>query len=237
MAILAQVPGLKVEIVDRRYRPVNEYEDEGDGQSPEGQSPEGQEEQRTYEVTRYIESKSGAKFGIRRTFDETFSAEHGIRMDIRIDGCIARVMLDAPANLHEHDGQRVVSFQHEYKDSKRLRRDFQFAALEAGEMSDDEGLSNLPHNIQAVGTISVIFYKIKNVRCCPRTSPMMDSPLHKKIERMTEKSMKGDTRSHTFTLGEPREAKPKKSMWLYDFVDEEQYPFAKYHFKYRSLGE
>lgn len=31
--------------------------------------------------------------------------------------------------------------------------------------------------------------------------------------------------------------RPRNRTWLYDYVNEERLPFAKYHFKYRSLGE
>lgn len=128
MAVLAQVPGLEVEVVDCYHRPFKEYEDNEDEQSPEAEG-----EQRTYEMTRYIESSSGAKFGIRRAFPGSFGADHGIRMDIRIDGRRAKWLIYSPAYLNEDNGSQVYSFRHEYRDSKRLRRNFQFAALETGE--------------------------------------------------------------------------------------------------------
>jgi hypothetical protein len=91
------------------------------------------EKNRTHEVTRYIESKSGAKYGIRSSFSEIYNAEHSIRMDVCIDVRLARSMIDPPANLRKHDGEQVHPFKHEYKNSKRYRRDFQFTALEIGE--------------------------------------------------------------------------------------------------------
>lgn len=129
MAVLFQVPGLEVDIVDDQKRPLYEYEDEEDAQTPS----EAEEEQRTYEMTRYIESKSGAKFGIRHSYSETFGAEYGIRLEICVDGCIARKLIVPPTDLYTDDGQHVCSFKYEHRDSKRLRRDFQFADLEVGE--------------------------------------------------------------------------------------------------------
>ncbi|KAJ4337002.1 hypothetical protein N0V87_005021 [Didymella glomerata] len=195
MAVLFQVPGLEVDIVDDQKRSLYEYEDEEDAQTPS----EAEEEQRTYEMTRYIESKSGAKFGIRHSYSETFGAEYGIRLEICVDGCIARKLIVPPTDLYTDDGQHVCSFKYEHRNSKRLRRDFQFADLEVGELSDDNSPSSLHGNITAIGTISVTFYRVKNVRSQPVTSIKKNSSRYTRIERLNEKSMKGDTRSHTFT--------------------------------------
>jgi len=125
---LPQVPDLEVDIVDDQNWPLHEYEDEIDQQTPS----EADEDQRTYEMTRYIESKSGAKFGVCYTFGETFSDEYGIRIVTTVDSGIARKLILAPANLHADGGQDVISCKFEQKDSKRFRRDFQFADLEVG---------------------------------------------------------------------------------------------------------
>lgn len=69
----------------------------------------------------------------------------------------------------------------------------------AGELSEEDLPSRFLGNLQAIGVISVMLYDIYNVRQVPAISPIRDSSRHKRIERMTEKSMKGDTRSHSFT--------------------------------------
>ncbi|KAF3038889.1 hypothetical protein E8E11_003651 [Didymella keratinophila] len=191
---MAQIPRLKVEIVDCHEQSLNEHMDDEVEQTLEAEG-----EQRTYETTRYIKSKTGAKFGIQRTFAETYDAKHGIRMEMRIDGRLARTMIDPPSDLRKHGGKHIYSFKHEYKNSKRSRRDFQFAAVHIGEMSDDDVSSIPARNMPAIGSISVFFYDVENVQAIPAMSPLRDSHDHKMIERLSEKSMKGDTRSHTVT--------------------------------------
>ncbi|KAF1928650.1 uncharacterized protein M421DRAFT_92360 [Didymella exigua CBS 183.55] len=128
MAVLAQIPGLNVAIVECHYQALNEYED-GDNEQSQG----AEEDQRTYELTRYIKSKTGAKFGIQIRFGEAFVTEYGIRMEVRIDGRGARTMILRPADLRTYGGQFVCSYKDEQRNSKRYHRDFQFADLEVGE--------------------------------------------------------------------------------------------------------
>ena len=65
-------------------------------------------------------------------------------------------------------------------------------------MSDADVPSTVAVRIPAVGTISVTLWNVINVQAVPITMPMEDSPRHKTIERLSEKSMKRDTRSYTF---------------------------------------
>lgn len=136
MVILARVPGLEVEIVDCDHQPLNEHESDENEQSQDAE-----EDLQTNETTRYIESKSGAKFGIRTTFSEAFGTEYGVRMEVRIDGLAARKIILGPADLHAHGGQYVCSYKHEYRNLKRYRRDFQFADLEVGEYTLSSALT------------------------------------------------------------------------------------------------
>lgn len=99
---------------------------------------------KTYRQTKrrgILNTKSGAKFGIRITFGEAFGTEYGVRMEVRIDGLAARKIILGPADLHAHGGQYVCSYKHEYRNLKRYRRDFQFADLEVGEYTLSSALT------------------------------------------------------------------------------------------------
>lgn len=80
MAILDQILGLKVEIVDLRYRPLTEYiDDKSDRVIGVEEDP------RQYEAATYGEVKSGSMLGVRVTFDDRFETEYNFHMEVKID--------------------------------------------------------------------------------------------------------------------------------------------------------
>lgn len=116
MAVLPQVPGLEAKIMGAQKRPLHKYEDGDDEQTPS----ESERHQRTYEMTRYIELKSGAKSCIRHAYSETFGVEHGIRIEISADGCKVRKLIIPPTDLYTDDGRHVCSYKHEYRNLKHF---------------------------------------------------------------------------------------------------------------------
>lgn len=126
MAVIDEVPGLKVEIVNPYLEPFREYG--GDGLQPAA----GEEDKlQTCEITRYIEARSGSKFGVRAIFDSAFISDYGVLVHLVIDGRSATTLAVKPGRVRVQEGHLLFDM-HEFEHNKVYRRDFQFTELEIG---------------------------------------------------------------------------------------------------------
>jgi hypothetical protein len=112
MAKFDDVPGLKAEVlVDGE--PLQEYDDD-DVESDM--------------ITKYIEALSDKDFVLRFTFDMDLTADHGVEVQVDIDGDRCRVAY-RPEKLHKPCHKSGRSF---LKNGQRFERNFRFTALNIG---------------------------------------------------------------------------------------------------------
>ena len=71
--------------------------------------------------------------------------------------------------------------------------------IRVGETAEGELPSDLRGSLKSVGTISVSLWEITGVKTDPRVRHGNNSSSHEKIQQVSEKSLKGEARSHQVT--------------------------------------
>jgi len=71
--------------------------------------------------------------------------------------------------------------------------------IRVGETAEGELPADLRGSLKSVGTISVSLWEITGVKIDPRVRHGNNSSSHEKIQQVSEKSLKGEARSHQVT--------------------------------------
>ena len=119
MAVIDEVPGLKVEIVVNRD-PVLEYKSND-------------EEAKSTRVTNYIEATSGAEFRLDYTFSN-FTAKHGVCAFIKLDGKSAEGRFWSKSDLEGClNGKSLpVNGARSFENGQYIERNFCFSEVHTG---------------------------------------------------------------------------------------------------------
>ncbi|KAH7085200.1 hypothetical protein BKA63DRAFT_574293 [Paraphoma chrysanthemicola] len=235
MAICDDHPGLRAEIIVDG-QPLQEYEDEEGAPGT---------------ITKYIEASTDKEFAMKTTFSPPFPTEYGVEVEIIVDAALPRALAYAPEDLHASGGHFKfgVNFR---ENGKWYHKKYRFTALNIGNFTFDNkytlayislveeaesmpSVANLKKDLQSKGSIKLNCRFITNFR--PSDSPYTGAPVKdlNAVGVIPEKVLKGDARSHQATFSKPRpKATPKRAPPMYDHVNGA--PFAKFHFKYRSLA-
>lgn len=121
MAVLTEVPGLKVEvIVDDE--PLKEYDDEQPAPPKT--------------VSKYVEAKSDARFRICYSFTPPFPNSRAILVRLFVDGIVMRTIYHHGACLGEKlFKNHHILFSQSFADGKWFEQDFRFSQLVIGKKS------------------------------------------------------------------------------------------------------
>ena len=116
MAVLPEVPGLKVEVcVDGS--PLQEYDDDEPAQANT--------------VTKYIEAVSDANFCIKYAADHSYLSTHGVEAEVHIDGRYMTAHLHNLTSFKQPKGfERTGKLG--FRDGKTFRSKFRFSSLALG---------------------------------------------------------------------------------------------------------
>ncbi|KAF2651343.1 hypothetical protein K491DRAFT_719903 [Lophiostoma macrostomum CBS 122681] len=221
MAILSDVPGLRVE-VHVAGSALKEYDDD---ETPPPKT-----------VTKYIEAVSGAEFVIKYFFDRPFPTTYGVEAQIYVDGKRVGVDLNQAANLlvaraKVWEGGRV------FVNGESFRSKFRFSDVKIDDDSADLEQLSEGHGVGAVGTIRVAF--IHFVR--QKESPLQDNHAGYKRPRerntFSEKELKGQSVTHYSSMIPTKKTKERatRANYTVDYTEAGKAPFATIKFKYRSL--
>jgi len=118
MAILAQIPGVTVEImVDRA--PLQEYDDDSERDVTRG-------------CTKYVESQTGKEFSMKATFAHPFH-QRNVAFSVALDGMAPVKNIDlSEDDLWDDDGHKIGSITSR-SGPYMYRQKFCFEKLETGE--------------------------------------------------------------------------------------------------------
>jgi hypothetical protein len=205
MAIIDHVPGLQVEvIVDGR--PLTEYDDDDD-------DDDGAEQ---FNATKYIEATSDKPFAIKAVFTQPFPYQHGVEMQVNIDGGQASSLVCRPEALYMPEGYCSTGIRF-LKDGQSLERKYRFIALDIGnatasdisrcadgsKVEETDGpfdAACLIETLESKGLISVRFRFVTNIETVsqPKTTAPTEAAIANldRLGAIPEKALKGDARSH-----------------------------------------
>ncbi|PMD61670.1 uncharacterized protein K444DRAFT_628688 [Hyaloscypha bicolor E] len=244
MAILDSIPGLEVFVcVDDK--PLAEYDDDDDGEG-EVEHTQVAEYQAARTVSKFVESVSDKEFSIRLNLETSFVMDcASLIFPINIDGkpCWEPVLAKSrfPQSVQ---GSRVLSrvtinaqgvraVAPGIEEQEFLQK-FKFSKIDT--TMDDDKLATVQEDmkrIQEVGEIIVKVYKGGEIKDTTRSSTTNNIDLHSVGDKVHEKALKGDPKSHSASLG-PATELVKKSYVACQKVDGVDYPIAIFKFKYRS---
>ncbi|KAI8934334.1 hypothetical protein NX059_009070 [Plenodomus lindquistii] len=159
----------------------------------------------------YIEAVSKAPFEVHACFTLPFSSNRAVEISISVDGKLLDELVIRPHELFKkktHISAGPISDDH-----------------------DDTASPELSKQLESVGTITVMFYFLKNVRL----NRVSQSPRKtiKTFDALSEKDVKGASLSHQAILGKPKQVEQVE--YLNAEHDDEGRPFATFLFYYRSL--
>ncbi|KAH7389621.1 hypothetical protein DE146DRAFT_738910 [Phaeosphaeria sp. MPI-PUGE-AT-0046c] len=216
MAVLDEVPGLKVQVMVRD-KPLREYDD-GGAKVPK------------YTVERYVEAQTNACFEIRFAFTQPFPRDRAISMLVTIDGRDVDEPLIRPAELFDVHGHTSIGSVYKSGSTWKVRR-YRFRGIEIEENDGSAVSEELKAKLQSVGIITCGFYFLDS----PQPSYRHHKARHgvEVSPPIDEKALKGDALSHQAILG------ATETTEMIDYYDagyaDDGYPFATFHFYYRSM--
>ncbi|KAK5688698.1 hypothetical protein LTS10_000676 [Elasticomyces elasticus] len=173
---------------------------------------------------RYVEAVPDTQFGVALYFSDDFPYPgDDVEATVYLDG--QRVRRACPQG---HDGRRIViGYSRNFQDGQWTKRQFEFADLQT---SDCTTSSTQPNDLQALGTVRVVFKR--GVKCATRPHHKITNEIRSRTEVIPEKCLKGRAISSRATLGEAipsRAANSYRMQWPYG--DE---PIATFEFLYRA---
>jgi hypothetical protein len=225
MAILDSIPGLEVFVcVDDK--PLAEYDDDDDGEG-EVEHTQVAEYQAARTVSKFVESVSDKEFSIRLNLETSFVMDcASLIFPINIDGkpcwepvlaksrfpqsvqgsrVLSRVTINAQGVRAVAPGIEGQEFLQKFKfskidTSKLLLTHCDNIKLLTFPAMDDDKLATVQEDmkrIQEVGEIIVKVYKGGEIKDTTRTSTTNNIDLHSVGDKVHEKALKGDPKSHS----------------------------------------
>ncbi|KAF2491026.1 hypothetical protein BU16DRAFT_141592 [Lophium mytilinum] len=219
MAILNDLPGLKVEIVVNGQT-LKEYDD--DDEDPE-------EKPRT--VTKYIEATSGASFEVRFTFTRLFSLSmYSFAMDIYLDGKFMDNMCIQKNDLFK--GPIELTGVRSKKGEQWYLEKFCFSKLAIDDGDPRKIGQTVRDALSKVGEISARLRRIeyRGIAEAP-TATKSDGLLQ--FGSVPEKALKGRALSHQAGLKLAKKMPAVQTINTFN-IDPRNSPFATFNFRYRS---
>lgn len=206
MAILAGVPGLKVEILVNG-EPLREYDEDRD---------EDDEPSEPNTITKYVEVVSGAEFQIKYTFKRPFPSQKAVDVDFHFDSLTDGVVVNQTI-LFNPSGHWYVGPESRIGGRTQIQK-LSFSDLEIGESGYQINLcqlgnrltailvegsaknhsSDLKRNLADLGTIRVRFRSIKSMKRVPPVDRIRETLA---VGEIPEKALKGQTISHQIRWG------------------------------------
>ncbi|KAK0650602.1 hypothetical protein DIS24_g6713 [Lasiodiplodia hormozganensis] len=233
MAILPDIPGLKVEVKVNR-EPLEEFrnEDEPDTSNT---------------VTRYVEATSGANFTVQITYDEALDPKYkdwDISSALFLDGqradkCTTR------REKWRHDGQTTVTFTgvRGFENGEYCLRKMAFSQVNIVNrtwdlaVDDNDQIPSSTEQVEAfrsLGEIEVTFRRSKVLpESYPSSKRMSNYQNFNIMDSIPEKKLKGRAISHQVDLGEAQPLEYHGTSWSTSTKIDDK-PFATFVFRYRS---
>ncbi|KAF7932440.1 uncharacterized protein EAE98_003739 [Botrytis deweyae] len=230
MAILPGVPFIRVTVnapkISAEYPDLDDNEDENTQNGPR------------QKMSVYIESKSGANFGLQYLVDPAKIPKHKKKKNYCL-GFFAIVdgKKTSSTVICNEDGFKPNIWDHTLT-GDRLRqpgstklRPFQFSEIQIG---DDVPFSHNPREVSQLGELIVQVWRVRKVFPVetPISTPEQETmPINTKFH---EKQLKGRAVTHATKLGKPQKISDQETFYQLEYIDPVSKPLAEFHFKYRS---
>ncbi|GAA5856701.1 hypothetical protein JCM5353_004749 [Sporobolomyces roseus] len=177
-------------------------------------------------ITGYIEAKEGQKFVVHFADLRTSLPQHSYSARLYIDGDqLVDITTSILFWMGTNDVSRFVSMSGKEINATQ-EQPFSFGKLRLTD--DDDTACHDEHALKNLGTIKLMYRRIKNVRNCQAgnyNSSTQPKSFHEKAKKAQL--------SHQATFGAPV-AKLQGGRSSFDWMDDEDHPLQTYEFRYRS---
>ncbi|TGO35756.1 hypothetical protein BHYA_0147g00210 [Botrytis hyacinthi] len=230
MAILPGVPFIRVTVnapkISAEYPDLDDNEDENTQNCPQ------------HKMSVYIESKTGAKFGLQYLVNPAKIPKFKKKKNYCL-GFFAIVdgKKTSSTVICNENGFKPDNWEHT-STGDRLRqpgntklRPFQFSEIQIG---DDAPFSHNPKEVSQLGELIVQVWRVRKVVpvATPISAPEQETmPINTKFH---EKQLKGRAVTHATELGNPQKISDQETFYRLEYLDPVGKPLAEFHFKYRS---
>ncbi|KAL5120468.1 hypothetical protein ACEQ8H_001486 [Pleosporales sp. CAS-2024a] len=198
-------------------------------------------------VTKYVQVENDCAFAVRIRVPKGVTGNCGVRATLQIDGTKVSKQTIPRAQLLKRDATRVFKQKSGDVDGAHYTQEFRFSSLQIDEEDVDVNGQN-DQRLKRIGTISVSLNFVDSMTThrlpLRKSNPPEARPLNPERQPkeilpslgvLSEKSLKGDSKSHQASLGTPifrgREETAQTTN-RYKLGD----VFAVFCFKYRSIA-